>query len=164
MDRSEWFIGDAALLLRLGLVALLCGAIGWDREKARRAAGLRTHMLVGVATALFMLLGHDLVRSYSAHPELAGTGVSMGFDPMNLVRAVISGISFLGAGTIFVAHDDRPRGLTTAASLLATASVAVAVALDRFTLAVGATVLFLVILGVLQRLEPIAHTGPPKDA
>jgi putative Mg2+ transporter-C (MgtC) family protein len=152
------------LLLRLGLTAVLSGAIGWDREVHRRAAGLRTHMLVGISSALFVMLGHDVVHSFSVQPELTGTTVRLSFDPMNLIQAVIAGVSFLGAGTIFVSRDDRVRGLTTAASLLATASVGVAVAMGRFAVGIGTTLLFLFILAVLSRVQPAARKGSDEPA
>lgn len=134
-------LGD---LRSLGLVALamLFGAIiGIERERADRPAGLRTHMLVAGAAALFMSLADILVIRVSS--ETAETFVRT--DPLRILEAVVAGISFLGAGTILRRHDsDTVEGLTTAASLLVTAAVGVCVALTHYRLAAGVT-LFVVL-------------------
>jgi putative Mg2+ transporter-C (MgtC) family protein len=81
------------------------------------------------------------------------------FDPAGLIQAVASGIGFLGAGTIFVSRGrDRVEGLTTAASIWATAAVGAAAALERYVLAAGSTLILLVVLHVMLRFTP-QHGG-----
>jgi putative Mg2+ transporter-C (MgtC) family protein len=144
---------DYAQMSILGSVtlALLLGAlIGFDRELADRPAGLRTHMLVAGAAALFVSLGDVLVTHFdlAIHADILRT------DPIRLIEAVITGISFLGAGTIIRQESSQKvEGLTTAASILVAAGVGVCVALSQFILAVGVTGLVLFVLRVLHILE-----------
>jgi putative Mg2+ transporter-C (MgtC) family protein len=118
--------------------------IGLEREVKNKPAGLRTHMLVAGATTLFVALGDAMVRHYDNF--LSDNLLSA--DPMRLVEAIATGVSFLGAGTI-IHRETGVEGLTTAASLLFTAAVGVAAALTQGVLAVGAT---LMVLGVLRGL------------
>ncbi|GAA0504742.1 MgtC/SapB family protein [Deinococcus depolymerans] len=145
---SESLSLQLQLLFPLLVAALLGGLVGWEREGPRRGAGLRTHMLVGVSAALFVELAGQMIRLYLS----VGGGVR--FDLAGVLGAVVSGVSFLGAGTIFFAGPERgTRGLTTAASLLSTAGVGVACGLELFVLAGGATLLFLFILRPLHAVE-----------
>lgn len=132
-------------LLEMGGAALLGGAIGFERELRQRPAGLRTHMLVAAASALIVSLSESLRAT--AHPSEA-------VDPVRTVQAVVMGVTFLGAGTIF--RDGTPQrvsGLTTAATLLVAAGLGIAVALRQWVLACGTTLLALLILHVFGRLE-----------
>lgn len=136
------------LLIRLLVAAVLAAGLGWERESARKAAGLRTHMLVGIAAAL-----------YTSISELAVSGIppnSEGFqaDPIRVIQAVAIGIGFLGSGVIFVSRqEDRVHGLTTAASVWATAAIGIAAGLEYYVLAVGATLLLLFVLRGLARFD-----------
>lgn len=132
---------DVQSALRLLAALALTGIIGWDREKTGKAAGLRTHMLVGVGAATFVILGELMARSFDAH------GVDLEIDPLRIVQAVVIGIGFLGAGTIFVARgQQRVVGLTTAASIWATAGVGMLAGLGSYLVAAFATVLIVVVL------------------
>jgi putative Mg2+ transporter-C (MgtC) family protein len=136
------------LLIRLLAAGALAAVLGWERESARKAAGLRTHMLVGIAAALYTSIAQAAVVEMPA-----GAG---GFqaDPIRAVQAVAIGIGFLGSGVIFVSrHEDRVQGLTTAASIWATAAVGIAAGLERYILALGATLLLLFVLRVLVRFD-----------
>ena len=132
-----------------GLVVayVLSALIGWERERRNRPAGLRTHIQVGVIADLFAVLADTLIERFardSPHVRFALVGV---------LRAVVSGVSFLGAGAIFSdRRGEGTKGLTTAAGLLATAGVGVACGLHLYVLATGATLLFLFTLGWLGRL------------
>lgn len=143
---------ELLLLVRPAVAALLAGVIGWERESAGKAAGLRTHMLVGLAAALFIVAADVLVARYAAgeyDPDV------LRLDPMRVIDAVATGVGFLGAGTIFVSGRDRVvRGLTTAASVWATAAIGVIVGLERYVLAVGVTVLAYAVLHLLRRFDP----------
>ncbi|MFC3835069.1 MULTISPECIES: MgtC/SapB family protein [Deinococcus] len=148
-------VTELRLLTGLLVAALLSGLIGWEREAHRTGAGLRTHMLVGTSAALFMVLAEELIVQY-ASPQ---SGVR--FDLVGVLAAVVSGVSFLGAGTIFSSgKGERTRGLTTAAGLLATAGVGVACGLHLYVFATGATLLFLFVLRPLQALTERSGTSP----
>jgi putative Mg2+ transporter-C (MgtC) family protein len=143
------------ILLRLVIAALLSGVIGYERERTGKDAGLRTHMLVAVAAALFVSFT-DLFTIASrplAPPGPAGN-LRLQIEPLATVEALVTGISFLGAGTIFVSgQGERVQGLTTAASILVTSAIGVAVGLERYILAVGSTVLIFVILRLVGWFE-----------
>nr|WP_029483655.1 MgtC/SapB family protein [Deinococcus marmoris] len=137
---------ELKLMQGLLVAFILSGAIGWERERKHRSAGLRTHMLVGMSAALFVVLAETLIISFGDQDN----GVR--FDMIGLLGAVVSGISFLGAGAIFSDRGRKAKGLTTAAGLLATAGVGVACGLHLYVLATGATLLFLFTLGVVRKL------------
>lgn len=127
-------------LLRLGIVYLLAGAIGVERERSNQPAGLRTHILIG--------LGATLIMQISIHlPQTQGAG-----DPARLAAQVVSGIGFLGGGAILRLGADI-RGLTTAASIWTVAAIGLAVGAGLYGAAVTATVLILMTLTLLDRFE-----------
>jgi putative Mg2+ transporter-C (MgtC) family protein len=153
---SFWTLGYVAFAMFLGAL------IGLEREIAGKPAGLRTHMLVAGAAALFVALGDIVVQRFDA--ELGARVVRS--DPIRIIEAVITGVSFLGAGTI-IRHGPRQsvEGLTTAASMLFATAVGVAVALSHLLLAGGVTFLVLVILRALSPLERwLRRRAPPTDA
>jgi putative Mg2+ transporter-C (MgtC) family protein len=145
---------DLALLPRLFAALLLTGLLGWDRERKNRPAGLRTHMLVGISACSFVLLGELFVDKF-ARDEPS----SLRFDPIRIVEATVAGVSFLGAGTIFVMGNRRIFGLTTAGSLLASAAVGMMAALEHYVLAISTTLILLVVITGLHRLEARLHTS-----
>lgn len=140
---------EALLLVRLVAAALLAGVLGWEREQAGKNAGLRTHMLVGIASALFMVLSEAvLLRST---PDASD---AFRLDLLRVVQAVATGIGFLGAGVIFVRRDhDEVKGLTTAASIWATSAVGLAVGAGLYVLSTGATLLLLFVLRVMRHFD-----------
>jgi putative Mg2+ transporter-C (MgtC) family protein len=126
-----------AVAMGLGFV------IGLERELERKPAGLRTHMLVTGTAALVVGLGDILVEHFAL--DIGGEFIRS--DPVRIFQAIITGVSFLGAGTILRQRgSDQVEGLTTAASLLFSAGVGVSVGLAQYVLAVGATLLVLVTL------------------
>ncbi len=138
------FENDLSIPIRLLVIVILAGLIGWERETTGKAAGLRTHILVGVGAVLFVVLGEAFIEKFRHYEP------SMQFDPIRIVEAIVTGISFLGAGIIFVAREKgRVKGLTTAASIWATSAVGMAVALERYFLAIGSTVIIFSILRFL---------------
>lgn len=142
------FVEELALLVRLLAAAALAAALGWERERARKSAGLRTHMLVGVASALYTVLGELAVLSYP------GGESGLRSDPVRVIQAVAIGVGFLGSGVIFVSKTgESVRGLTTAASIWATAATGIAVGLGHYVLALGATVLLLFVLRGMARFD-----------
>ncbi|HNP69695.1 MAG TPA: MgtC/SapB family protein [Kouleothrix sp.] len=142
------------ILLRVFVAALLSGLIGYEREMHGKDAGLRTHMLVAVGATLFVSFTDLFILEYQPLAPPAPPGnFRLQIEPLNTVEAIVTGISFLGAGTIFVSGKrDRVQGLTTAASILVTAAIGIAVGLERYVLAVGSTLMIWLILYVLGRL------------
>lgn len=138
----------AVTIVRLLLAAVLGGVIGYEREKKERTAGLKTHILVSVGSALFVL-----------GPLYAGVSQA---DNTRVVQGVVSGIGFLGAGAILKLQKDvRVEGLTTAAGIWLTAAIGVAVGLGNGLLGLAATAVALFVTAVIPRLMPSArHTGP----
>ncbi|MBS0261556.1 MAG: MgtC/SapB family protein [Planctomycetes bacterium] len=149
------------ILLRLWVAAILGGIVGYERGATGKRAGLRTHMLVAVGSALFMSCS-DLTLDWSQGHVAAGLPSTIQVQTAMLtpVQAIATGIGFLGAGTIFLGgHRQRVHGLTTAASIWVIAAVGVVVGCDRFLLGAGASVLCLIILHVLVRFEPHPDHG-----
>ena len=140
------------VIASMAVAMLLGGSIGYERELKRRPAGFRTHMLVGGASALLVGVGRLSVLA-----QETGNGATiLQVDPLRLVEAVIGGVAFIGAGTIFGESrrgGETISGITTAASLLVVAVIGVAAGLDYYLVAVSATVLALFVLAALSRWE-----------
>ena len=154
------------ILLRLVIAAALSGTIGYERERGGKQAGLRTHMLVAVGAALFVSF-NDLfsIESLPLAPPGAAGNFRVQIEPLTIVEAIVTGISFLGAGTIFVSgRQGHVKGLTTAASIWVTAAIGIAVGLERYILAVGSTILILFILHVIRRLEPSGGQAGARES
>jgi putative Mg2+ transporter-C (MgtC) family protein len=142
------FQNELPLLLRLLIAGALAAVLGWERQAAHKPAGLRTHMLVAIASALFTVLGELAVRDFP------GQEGGLRADPIRVIQAVAIGIGFLGSGVIFVAKSgEHVLGLTTAASIWATAAIGIAAGLGHYVLAIGATVLLLLVLRGMVRFE-----------
>jgi len=133
-------------VVRLLLVVLLAGAVGLERELRDQEAGLRTHMLVGLGAALFVIVGN-----FSWSELEFGNDVGVVLDPSRVVAYVITGIGFLGAGAI-IKHGINVKGLTTAASLWVVAAVGVAVGAGDYGLGVVATAIVLLSLWPVRML------------
>ena len=156
----EW-----SFLLRL-CVACLCGTvIGLDREYRVKDAGFRTHFLVALGSALMMIV------SQYGFDELAASCDGLRFDPGRIAAQVVSGIGFIGAGTIII-HRQLVRGLTTAASLWATAGIGLAAGAGMYALAAAAAALTLFGLEVLtlffgglgRKRTLIVFSSPRREA
>ncbi|HML94621.1 MAG TPA: MgtC/SapB family protein [Thermodesulfobacteriota bacterium] len=136
------------------VVAMLLGAlVGLDREFEGKPAGLRTNMLVAGSAALLVWCGRMVVPWY-------GLGeMALGSDPLRIIGAIITGVSFLGAGTIIRGGgSEKVHGLTTAATLLFVASVGICVALSKIVIAIGVTVLALLTLRGVGHAEDLIRT------
>lgn len=136
---------DGEIALRLVLAALAGSVVGFERERLLWAAGLRTHMLVCVGACLVMI-----VSAFGFADILGRANVVL--DPSRVAAQVVSGIGFLGAGTILL-RGDVIRGLTTAASLWAVAAVGLAIGGGLYFAAGVATAIILVILAGIKPLE-----------
>jgi putative Mg2+ transporter-C (MgtC) family protein len=160
---SDLFADHELELLALGRVclAVVVGAIiGIERELAEKPAGLRTHMLVAGSAALFVGLGDSLILHWSERAQSAeGPTVStLRVDPTRLLEALVTGLAFLGAGTILRQEaGTRVSGLTTAASIFFTGIVGGAIAVQQYVLAVGSAIVLLLTLRVVGRLEQRFH-------
>ena len=134
---------ELRLFAKVVIACLLGGVIGYEREGSDKPAGLRTHMLVAMSSALLLGLGEVMVLRF----PLAAGGQAVRSDPIRIMQAIIMGIGFLGAGTIFH-HRGRGyiEGLTTAASLLMAAAIGMAVVLELFVLSGLMTLAALLVL------------------
>ena len=145
-------LGDPArltrIVVRLLLAATLGGVLGFERERKQKAAGLRTHMLVCVGAALLVLIPQ---QSGAAEAEIS-----------RVVQGVVTGIGFLGAGTIIKGtSEEQVQGLTTAAGIWLTAAIGVAAGVGREATAVLSTLLALVTLSVVGRIA--RHFGNKQN-
>lgn len=136
-------VTDLEMIFRLVLAAILSGLVGYEREVHGRTAGLRTHILVCVGSALIMLTSMHMFEIYRGRATL---------DPARIAAQVVSGIGFLGAGTI-LRFKASVRGLTTAASLWTVAGIGLAVGSGLYIPAVVTAVLVLTTLFFLTRIE-----------
>jgi putative Mg2+ transporter-C (MgtC) family protein len=134
---------QADLALRLTVGLLLGAVIGFERELHRQPAGFRTHSLVSLGAALFTVVGAF---------GFSGDAV----DPTRIAAQIVSGIGFIGAGTI-LQYRGAVRGLTTAASLWSVAAIGTAAGAGLYIVALVGTALILVILSVLDRVEDAAR-------
>jgi putative Mg2+ transporter-C (MgtC) family protein len=149
-------IGDASQLtritVRLVMAAILGGILGFEREHKGKAAGVRTHMLVALGAALFVLV-----------PQMSGSQA----DAMSrVVQGVIAGIGFLGAGTILKnkeGDEGHVKGLTTAAGLWMTAAIGVAAGLGKEATALLSTLLALGIFSVMPRIVRLFEKDEQKN-
>lgn len=127
------------ITIRLLMAALLGGILGFEREQRGKAAGVKTHMLVAIGSALFVLI-----------PQQAGLTEA---ELSRVMQGIIAGIGFLGAGAILKGHDEKDlKGLTTAAGIWLTAAIGVAAGLGRESSAILCTVLALMILIIMPKL------------
>ena len=132
------------------MAVILGGLLGYERERSGKAAGLRTHMLVALGAAIFVLV------------PLQG-GMQVG-DISRVLQGVIAGIGFLGAGAIIKLSDEREiRGLTTSASIWMTAAIGVAAGMGREATALVSTLMALFVLAVLRRVEARISSRQEKN-
>jgi putative Mg2+ transporter-C (MgtC) family protein len=149
-------VGDVAqltrILLRLALAALLGFVLGFEREQKGKAAGVRTHMLVAIGSAMFVLIPQQ-------------TGITPA-DMSRVIQGLVAGVGFLCAGTILKGRSEQQvEGLTTAAGLWMTAAIGMACGLGREVTAVLSALLALVVLSLVPRVVELIERllGPPAD-
>lgn len=129
----------ARITMRLLIAALLGGLLGYEREQQGKSAGVRTHMLVAIGAALFVLI-----------PQQGGISE---VEMSRVIQGVIAGVGFLGAGTIIKGGDEEQvRGLTTAAGIWLTAAIGVAAGMGREASAILCTLLALLVLSLVPRV------------
>lgn len=143
------------LMIRLSLACVCGGVIGYERRKRLKEAGIRTHLIVCLASALVMIISKygfvDMTNAQGA--SLYGTNVP---DPARIAAQVISGISFLGAGVIFH-HENTVKGLTTAAGIWATSGVGLCLGAGMYGLGLFVTVIMTLLQLVIRKFG--GHMG-----
>jgi putative Mg2+ transporter-C (MgtC) family protein len=140
---------DLWMTLPLLVAVALGGAIGWEREAKGKVAGLRTHMLVALSSAAFVVLGEIA-------PKVAEQVTSdLRMDPVRIIQAVVIGIGFVGSGVVQTTKEhERADGLTTAVSIWCTAAMGIAAGFRHNPLAVAVAAITLLVMRVLRALEP----------
>lgn len=142
---NPWYISELHILIRLLLALVLGGLVGFEREQSNHAAGFRTNILVCLGSCLLMLLS---MYGFAAFVD----EVNVRVDPARLAAAVITGIGFLGAGTILFTGKSI-TGLTTAASLWVVSAIGLAVGAGFYFAAGITTIMVLVTLWAFNKLE-----------
>ena len=132
-------------IFRLILASVLAALIGYDREKQNKAAGIRTNVIVAVISCVIMILSVEVAKS-------SGSVIGVEGDPARLAAQVVSGIGFLGAGTI-IKQEDKVEGLTTAASLWGVAGLGLAVGYGLYDISIAATIIIFISLRVAPSLK-----------
>lgn len=147
-DLTMSFLATSPLVAAMRLLAaiVLTGLIGLEREWQGKPAGLRTHILVGLAAALFVMLGQEVT-----HLDFGGTD-DMRIDPLRLIEAVTAGVAFLAAGIIFTTRG-QVRNITTGASLWLSGAVGLGCGGGQIPLAAMASVMVILVLLLLRQVE-----------
>ncbi len=159
LDDLRTHIPEGEIILRLTLATVLGAIIGLEREMRDHPAGLRTHMLTAAAAALFAVLTLELFHEVR---ETGGEGPNA--DPIRVVEAVTAGVAFLAAGAIIHGRG-TVHGLTTGAGMWLAGAIGVACGIGRFTIAVIALVLTVVVLSLFRLLERLLFgRRPPQPA
>ena len=152
MDILAWLAGESTQIapwdafLRMFIAVLVGAAVGFDRELRNKPAGLRTHILISLAAAVFTLITFEL------HGEVSGGQGRTTADPIRIIEAVTAGVAFLAAGAIIQSRGNV-RGLTTGANMWLAGALGVACGSGYYTLAVIGTGFALIVLVILARLE-----------
>lgn len=140
------------MAIRIGVIVLLSGLIGLDRELKHKPAGAKTHIMVGLRSTVFTIVSIYMYLHYKGETQV---------DPGRIAAQVVTGIGFLGAGTI-IQSGGNVIGLTTAASLWATAGIGLAVGSGMYVLAAMATGAMLLVFLVLNRITVAVENSATK--
>lgn len=143
------------ILLRLLLATVAGALLGWEREIREKPAGLRTHMMVALGAAAFMVATLDFASDHPQQPALR-------IDPTRVIAGIIGGVGFLGAGTIIEARGNV-RGITTAAGIWVAAAVGTACGMGMYAVAFVSVVLALLILTIVGSIERLLFASKPRD-
>lgn len=146
---TNW-VGQIDLLIEIAVAMVLGAVLGLERELARKPAGLRTQVLIAGTSALLVGLSRVMTAQFSV---LFPPGMARA-DPVRVIQSIVIGVSFLGAGTIFRRKEsDVVEGLTTSATVLLASAIGIAAALNQFIVAIGITVIALIVLRVMTLIE-----------
>ena len=160
MEQFFFFFIKEFIILGQLLISMLLGAvIGIDREISGKPAGVRTLMIVSGVSTLFVRLSLELVSNF--HGQVKDAFLA---DPIRVTVAIVTGISFIGAGSIIRSREhEKVEGVTTAATLLLAASIGISVGLSMYVLAVGIAVLSVIILFLFKKLELLFDVNKNED-
>ncbi|KYG72450.1 MgtC/SapB family protein [Roseivirga echinicomitans] len=140
---------ELEILLNVLVATVLCGLVGYERENKDKPAGLKTNMIVGGFSCLIVSLSLpliDFVHNYEFQEAVKA-------DPIRILQALVVGISFIGPGTIIKQNHDKVKGLTTAATLLYCLGIGISIALHKYIIAIGITLIILMINYSFTRLK-----------
>jgi putative Mg2+ transporter-C (MgtC) family protein len=157
MDVLAWLGGQSTHIatweafLRMLFAVMVGAVVGFDRELRNKPAGLRTHILISLAAAVFTLITFEL------HEEVQEIGGEINTDPIRIIEAVTAGVAFLAAGAIIQSRGSV-KGLTTGANMWMAGALGVACGSGYYTLAAIGTIFALVVLVVLGRLAAKLET------
>lgn len=152
---QQFFLENSEVIFKLVLAVILGMLVGAERFLVHKEAGIKTHALVSMGSALFIIISELMVTKY------ANVG---GFDPMRMASQIVVGIGFLGAGSIIL-QGSRLKGLTTAGGLWVTAGIGMAAGFGLSSLAIITTVLVLLILIFVNILEkPLLKISEKNDS
>jgi len=140
------------LIIRIGVAGLLGAIIGIEREIRSKEAGLKTHFLVAVGSALIMVVSKYAFSDIVFEEHMA-------LDPSRIAAQVVSGVGFLGAGTIII-QKQAVKGLTTAAGLWATAGIGLTIGAGMYVVGIGAMILVLIGLEIVSRIFKVQFLFP----
>ena len=147
---GDWPWGNLILcFIAIILSVILCGMVGLEREKRGRSAGLRTHLLVGVGSAIIMII------------SIYGFPAGYSRDVARLAAQVVTGVGFLGAGAI-IHNNGGIKGLTTASTIWLVMAIGLACGSMNFVLAIGATIVVMIILVIFRKTERIVTRSNPQ--
>jgi len=146
LDATNTYLLESEIALRLVLACLFGAILGFEREVHDRPAGLRTHMMVSLAAAIFTIIAFEIFY------ELRDAEGAANIDPIRLVEAVTAGVAFLAAGTI-IHGSGKVQGLTTGAGLWMAGAMGMAAGAGFYTIAAMGAVLSIVILTIVRWLE-----------
>lgn len=145
---TEYLIMQAELFLRLLLAAICGGIVGYERKSRGKGAGIRTHLVVAVASALMMIISK---YGFSDVSSIVTDGITdLRLDPSRLAAQIVSGVGFLGAGMIYI-NGKTPHGLTTAAGIWATSGIGMAIGSGMYIMGFLSTLLIVAAQMLLHR-------------
>ena len=137
--------GDLIFAIRMILAAICGGFLGYERKHRGKSAGIRTHLVVATASALMMI-----VSKYGFN-DMVGVAINYRLDPSRVAAGIVSGVGFLGAGTIFIRRK-TPQGLTTAAGIWATSGIGMAIGAGMYAVGMTATALIYIAQLILHKV------------
>lgn len=144
-------------IISIFIAATLAGVIGFEREYRSKEAGFRTHFLVGLGSALFMILSMHGFDNFVAQP-----GIIIQRDPARIAAQVVSGIGFIGAGCI-IFQKNAVKGLTTAAGLWVTSAIGMTAATGMYAVATASTVMVVVCLEAMNFMHHHIFKHPSHE-
>ncbi len=142
---SFFIDGDLIFAIRMVLAAICGGFLGYERKHRGKSAGIRTHLVVAVASALMMII------SKYGFSDMESVAVNYRLDPSRVAAGIVSGVGFLGAGMIFIRRK-TPQGLTTAAGIWATSGIGMAIGAGMYAVGATATALIYVAQLILHKV------------